>query len=431
MLRILCPLIVIGLLVSCGKKESPGKKEEEYRPPQIGEVEEFLSKQEIVCEPGIYCPDYVAKIVVIDRGSPRYCTGTLVGRSKLLTSASCLPAYLRTPEADCSEDVYIFFSRGNRPPERVKCEAILQVSQLDGNQVEYWRDDVAVLELSRYMWSREYKDVNRKGFRDAEKFRFYGVEQTGDYTGIIRKEECEVVLNSYLYPLSSSESSPNILLSGCARKSGYRGAAILDGYPRIRGVLSDNSSLRTALQNSSLLIKPLKDFVNVSNFACAPFLNDSWALDDQECAKPLDYSGVAGARSRLLSDEERYGELLKTLEKNANSLSKYYKMGVTLVQSNDRQVVTYLPLCFKNISSWLESVKGDGSVTESPDFSTRTLRKGIDSNGRAVTQEGEEVKEEYFLTFSGRRLFKENLSDVFVSTDANPTRRLNSIKACE
>jgi hypothetical protein len=429
MVKILSALFVLGLMFSCGKKEA-SQQEETVTPPYTGEGEEFLSKQTINCEAGAFCPDYVAKIVVFDKGSVRYCTGTLVGRSKLLTSTSCLPTYLRSTEAECSKYIHIFFSRGTRPPERVKCEAILQVSELDGNIAEYWRDDVAVIELSEKLWSRDYKDISRKGFRDGDKVRFYGVEQSGDFTGVIRKEECESVLNSYLYPLSSSESSPNILLAGCARKTGYRGAAILDSFPRIRAVLSENSSLRASLANSSLLIKPLKDFINVSNFACAPFLDENSALSEQECAKPLDYSAVAGGRSQLLSDEVRYGSLLSNLEKTANGLSKYYKIQLSLDQAGDRQVVSYRPVCFKNVSSWLSEVKGRGEVSETPMFPIRALRKGVDSYGRAVTQEGETAEEKYYLTFSGKRLYKEKLSDVFVSTDTTDTSRLSKIRAC-
>jgi hypothetical protein len=429
-IKILLPLFVAGLLFSCGKKEKASVKEEPYTPPQLPEMEEYLAKQEIVCEPGTYCPDYVAKIVVFDKGSPRFCTGTLVSRNKVLTSASCLPAYLRATDVDCSNYVHIFFSRGNRPPDRSKCQAVLQVSDLDGNLPQYWRDDVAVIELSKTIW-REYKDVSRKGFKDGDKVRFFGVEQSNDYTGIIRKEECETVLSSYLFPLSSNESSPNILLSGCARKTGYRGAAILDNFPRVRGVLSDNSPLRSPLENSPLLIKPLKDFVHVSNFACAPFLDETSVLNEQECAKPIDYQHVATERARLLSDDERFGSLVSDLEKTANSISKYYKISVSLNASGDKDTVSYKPICFKNIASWISSVKANGEVHETPEFPAKTLRKGIDSNGRAVTQEVEGKKEKYYLTFSGKRLYKEKHSDVFVSTDSTDTQRLSSIKACQ
>lgn len=431
MLKYLCPLLIIGCLFSCGKKED--SKSVEALPPEMieSEKEELLKKQELYCEPGAFCPDYVAKIVVFDRGQPRFCTGTLVSKNKLLTSASCLPAYLRSTEADCSKDVFFFFSRGTRPPDRVECKSIVQVSELDGNLAEYWRDDVAVLELSKNLNWREFKDVSRRGFDDSDKVRFFAVDQSNEYTGVIRKEECEVVLNSYLYPLSSEPSSPNILVAGCAKKTGYRGAAILDSFPRIRGVLSDDSSLRASLQNSSLLIKPLKDFLHVSNFACALFLEDNIALSEQECSKELNYSAIASARAQLMSDEERYGTLVDKLEAQADSLSKYYRISAFLTTVSDRQILNFKPECFKNVSSWISGVKEDGEVNESALFPAHTLRKGVDSNGRAVTQEVEEKKERYSLTFSGKRLFKEKLSDIFLSTESTNTRRISGIKACK
>jgi hypothetical protein len=430
MLKYLCLFVIFGCLFSCGKKEKSNTTE--VLPPEMIETEreEFLNKQDLLCEPGTFCPDYVAKIVVFDRGQPRFCSGTLVSKNKLLTSASCLPSYIRSTEADCSKDVFIFFGRGTRPPERVNCKAIVQVSELDGNLAEYWRDDVAVLELSKNLNWREFKDVSRRGFDDSDKIRFFAVDQSNEFTGVIRKEECEVVLNSYLYPLSSDKSSPNILAAGCTRKNGYRGAAILDSFPRIRGVLSDESSLRASLENSSLLIKPLKDFIHVSSFACAPFLEENAAFSEQECAKDLNYSVIATARALLLSDEERYGILVDKLEAKANSLSKYYRISAVLRSADGRDVLSFKPDCFKNVSSWINGVKSDGEVNESPLFPAHTLRKGVDSNGRAITQEVEEKKEKYSLTFSGKRLFKEKVSDIFLSTESTPSRRINGIKAC-
>lgn len=431
MLKYLFPLLIIGCLFSCGKKEKSDSVE--ALPPELieSEKEEFLRKQELFCEPGTFCPDYVAKIVVFDRGQVRYCTGTLVSKNKVLTSASCLPSYLRSTEADCSKDVFLFFGRGGtRPPERMECKSILQVSALDGNLAEYWRDDVAILELSKNLNWREFKDVTRRGFEDSDKVRFFAVDQANDFTGVIRKEECDVVLNSYLYPLSLEKSSPNILVAGCKKKTGYRGAAIMDNFPRIRGVLSDESSLRASLENSSLLIKPLKDFLHVSNFACAPFLEETSALNEQECSKELTYSNIAKARDVLLSDQERYGVLVDKLEELADSLSKYYRISATLNTVADRQILSFKPECFKNVNSWISAVKTDETVNEAMLFPAHTLRKGVDSNGRAVTQELEEKKEKYSMTFSGKRLFKEKLSDIFLSiADAN-SRRIYGIKAC-
>lgn len=431
MFKILCPLFILGLIFSCGKKEAGGG--EEQLPPEMieSEKEEFLKKQEIACEPGTPCPDYVGKIVVFDKGSVRYCTGTLIGRNKILTSASCLPSHLRNPDVNCSKDVHIFFNRGNRPADRLNCKSILQVSSLEGNLTEYWHEDVAVLELSRNLYSRDYKDATRKGVREGDTYRFYGVEQVNDFTGIIKKEECEVVLNSYLYPLSSEESSPNVLLAGCTRKKGFSGAAILDGFPKIRGVLSDNSSLKSSLDNSPLLIKPLKDFIHISNFACAPLLDETSRLNEQECLKPLDYSRVVSERARLLSDDERFGSIIATLTETADSAIKYYQISPILTQTGDRHVLSFRPACFKNVSSWLEGVKADGEVKESRVLPATTLRKGVDSYGRAITQELEEKEERYYFTFSGKRLFKEKLSDVFVSTESTNSRRINGIKACQ
>ncbi len=430
MFKYLSIILIVGLIASCGKKEQGASGETVIPQPQMPEREEFLESQQILCESGTYCPDYIAKIVVFDKGTPRFCTGTMVSKSQILTSASCLPSYLRNTDADCSKDVFLFFNKGSRPPERVGCKSIIQISTLDGNKAEYWRDDVAILQMDRNLNWRDFRDVNRNGFSDGSKMRFFAVDQSNNFTGIIRKEECEVVLGSYLYPLSSNESSPNILLSGCTKKNGYRGAAILDNFPRIRGVLSDLSALRSSLENSSLLIKPLKDFVHVSNFACAPFFDETSVLNEVECSKNLDYGLLSSAREHLLSDQERFGDLIGKLERNADGLSKYLKITTKLTPVGDRHALDFLPMCFKNISSWLPGISTKSSFDYEAIFPARTLKKGVDSNGRAITQEVEEKQMKYYFGFSPKRLLKEKLSDVFLSTDATDTLRISALKAC-
>lgn len=430
MLKILSALMIVGLVLSCGKKEKARTQEETPQLPSMGEREEFLEKQTIVCESGSSCPENVAKIVVYDRGNYRYCTGTLVSRNRVLTSSNCLPSYLRSTEAGCENDVHFFFNRGSRKPLRVGCKAILQASALDGNAVEYWRNDVAVLELKENLYGRESRDVTRRGMSDMDRVRIYGVEQLDSTTGIIRKEECEVVHGSYLYPLSANESSPNVLLAGCARKRGYRGAAILDSFPRIRGVVSERSGFRSSLENSPYLLKPLKDFVHGMNFACAPYLSQTGTLNEVECSKFLDYSAVVSERDRLLSDSARFGGILPRLERAADGASKYFKITLQLVQTDDRFSLSFIPQCFKNVSSWINAVKKDGDVVETPKFPSRTLRKGIDAYGRAATQELEESDVIHRLTFSGKRLFNDGLSDVFQRDGEGSLPPQRGMKAC-
>ncbi len=430
MLKFLAAVSILVLSCACGKKEKGSGVEK--LPPEMIETErqQFLQSQQVLCEPGTYCPDYIAKIVVFDKGTPRFCTGTMISKYQILTSASCLPSYLRSAEEDCSKDVYFFFNKGSRPPERVGCKSVVQVSALDGNNAEYWRDDVAILQMERNLNWREFRDVSRNGFSDGSKMRFFAVDQSNNFTGVIRKEECEVVLGSYLYPLSSDESSPNVLLSGCTKKNGYRGAAIMDSFPRIRGVLSDLSSLRGALENSSLLIKPLKDFIHATNFACAPFLDETSVLNEVECAKNLEYGDISAGRERLLSDQERFGDLIGKLERSADSLSKYLKITTKLTPVGDRHSLDFRPVCFKNVSSWLPGISSQSSYNYEAVFPARTLRKGLDSNGRAITQEVEEKQMKYYFGFSPKRLAKEKLSDVFLDTDVTDTLRISALKAC-
>jgi hypothetical protein len=169
----------------------------------------------------------------------------------------------------------------------------------------------------------------------------------------------------------------------------------------------------------------------VSNFACAPFLDENSALNEQECAKVLDYSSIANERSRLLSDDLRYGDLLAKLEKTADTASKYLRITASLSTVNDRQVIDFHPTCFKNVSSWLPGIATKNSFEYDATFPARSMRKGVDSNGRAVTQEGDNNSSKYYFGFSPKRLSKEKLSDVFLDTDATEQVRVSALRACQ
>jgi hypothetical protein len=58
------------------------------------------------------------------------------------------------------------------------------------------------------------------------------------------------------------------------------------------------------------------------------------------------------------------------------------------------------------------------------------MKKGVDTNGRAATVEGEEAQNSYYFNFSPKRLVKEQLSDVFVDTESTATVRVSGLKAC-
>lgn len=383
--------IVLGLSVfasGCGKEAKSSKsKPDRVTPPIQNRLLELIKRQEVACDPNQACPNYLAKVVVIDDNKLKFCTGFLVKADVVATSTSCIPSFLRRNGQDCSKDIYFNFPRtSNRDPEQVGCKSVLQVSQLEGTDPVLWRDDIAFLKINKQLTYRKQASIVREGLFNNKIYTAWFVDQVDDRTAFIRREYCDALHETYVNPLVKTESSPNMVLGSCVFKTGNSGAPIIDNRGKVRAMVSTgmSSKVRDYLASTGILLKPLKPMLHGTNFACAPTVFDSDMLDQEECLKDLNYKEVDGLRNFMLSSNEVFAEMKKKLEESLESKSPYYKFGVELLNKGDTYEAFITPKCFKPISGWLLSLSSyRNAFVTTVKLPGKSFKRGLDANGRS------------------------------------------------
>lgn len=436
--RLKCLLAISCLIVSCGKKAQNAREQspaQQRTDPVVTDIEEQLSKQLILCEEGEVCPDNIVKIVVFEKKVAKTCTGFLVNENTVATSANCLPQLLRLKDQDCSTDVYFFLPQSNgRPSERIGCSKVLMVSELNGKEAALWRDDVAYLGLKEPAVLRRSFVINREGFENQKDYTYWAVEQQIDgKTAFIRRKTCQALHNSYVNPLSSKSTSPNMLFSGCEIKDGSTGAPVLDALGGVRGVISQNmsESVRAYLKGAGLLTGELKQMFHASNFSCAPSIFDSQVEDHIECLKVMDQSVLDKMRQELLSREDGYEEKRVALETKLSNESKFLNFSVKLVADGDLRRAEVIPRCFKNISKWINTLNTSrGNYAFETSYPQIGFKRTMDLDGRIGMAAVDNGEFEFVLQFSAKNLRKTRKSAVHFWYGENGHTVFEAIPEC-
>jgi hypothetical protein len=401
-------LLLMGALQGCGKKVVSDNSTYESRRESQTDLEEYLQKQDVNCENNQPCPSYISKMVVSSENKITFCTGFLIDQTTVATSASCLPNLLRLSGQDCSRDIFFFFPKtANRPAERVGCSRVSFISQIEGQDPLLWRDDVAYLELSDKVMYRREAQIVREGIDQTKQYFSWTVVQEDQYSAIIKKSTCEGIHNSYVNPLATNESSPNVLFSDCHLNNGSTGAPVVDIRGKVRAIISKgmNPKLRSYLDSTGLLSQALKEISHATNFACAPTPTDSQMLDERECLKELSYSKVDQLRGEMLSSQQIFGELRRKYEESIRNLSPFVQLGINLLSKGDFQNVEVVPKCFKPLRNWLPNIgQGRSTFVEEVLIPYKTFKRSMDSHGRIYGNVLEGPKKEIFIQFSLKNL---------------------------
>lgn len=425
-------ILLLGAF-SCGKKETSTKPRLEQITPSIEtDAELHAQKQIVTCEENQPCPNYIAKIMVADSpGNYRFCTGFLTDSYTLATSTSCLPEHIRLAGLDCKKDVFIFFAKSGTQGERVACKKILQVSDLDSSNPVLWRDDVTFLKLEDFNRRRKL-DISRDGIGNGLELFSWGVEQVNNETAFIRKSECQGLHNSYVNPLAINEGSPSMLIEGCAFKNGFTGGPLLDGNGRVRGMISQGMDpvLLTEIISWGILLKPLRDITHVTNFACAPIMDDTdVGSNERECSKELSQHRLQTARSEMYHPSNLYAASKSKLESNLESNNNFVRFDVKLIskESGNLQEISITPKCYKNVKNMNASGSDQREIYNAP---KKAFRKSMDSRGRFTSTEidnGDEVTDIYF---SPKRIRREGVSNLYYYVNGVLTQTVYNLPVC-
>lgn len=407
------------LLASCGKKaENDDKSQNVITAPGQTAVDTFMEKQDVSCEQSQACPSFITKIVTVEDDKFKFCTGFLIDKDLVATSTSCLPNLMKLVGSDCSKDIFFFFPKsGNRQAERGFCSRVLQVSQLDGIEPGLWRDDLAILQLSKPIAGRKANYV-RKGVVNNKEYYSYMIDQQGEFSAIVKRLSCNAVHANYLNPLGANESSPNVTFAGCPMTNGGSGAPLLDTAGKVRALVSVSvlASLREYLLNSGLLTNGLQEMVHATNLACAPILNDLDMTDEKECLKDLTELKVNKLRADMLSPKKLFEAFQKRLEASLDKVSDYVHFGVKLIPNGDIQNTEIFPKCFKPLENWLPGIREDKTHTVDIKLPVTSFKRSMDNVGRiqGITLEKDPIK--YKMQYSPRLLRNSQYSAIFIFT---------------
>ncbi len=413
-------IFILSLFVlGCGKEASkyPNKTQDLSRSSEV-EMNTYLEKQDVNCEPNQVCPNYIAKVVIRDGDRYRFCTGFLTNEGTVATSASCLPDLLRLNGQNCSRDVFFYFPKTlNRHQERARCSKVSLVSSLDGKDPVLWRENIAFLELEKPMPHRRQAQIVREGVQNNKEYTAWMVDQQGEYSAILKRSTCEGVHGSYVNPLALTESSPNILFANCGITNSFSGAPVIDSRGKVRAILSAemDNRIRTYLESTGLLTQPLKQLVHASNFACATTPYDIDILDEKECLKDLTYSLVDKSRAEMLSLNSLFSDLRRRYEDSLQGVSKFIRFGVRMIPNGEFQETEIYPKCFRPLNEWIGTITNTrNTLVEDVVLPVRIFRRTMDPNGRIMAQTIEGSNKETYFQFSLKFLRSSRKSSVLM-----------------
>lgn len=408
-LKFLMLIGICSLVAACGKKAKTEKFQIQPYEEPISVNERFIEKQTVACDANSFCPNYIAKLVVVDGlNSYRYCTGFLTDENTIATSSSCLPSLMRREGQDCSRDIFVFFPKtANREAERVSCKSVLKFSSLSGTDPNLWRDDLSFLSLQKSLPYRRQVRISRDGVPNHRFFTTWMVDQQGDFAALIKKSTCQAVHNNYVNPLVTGPSSPNMVFADCGLTTGSTGAPVIDNYGQVRAVISKGISTRLAesIKKFGWLKEPLREMSHATNLACAPTIYDYEMLDERECTKEMSELAIAGLREQMTSFGVLFDEPKEKLRETLENKSKYIYFDMKLSTAGNVQNVSVLPKCFKPLPSWLPFINsGRNNYVFDIALPRVQFRKVMDENGRisGEVEEGPEVP--YYIQFSLKQL---------------------------
>lgn len=406
-------------IICCGKKVEDSDKSSgnhRYDTPISTDLEQSLKDQQLSCEPGSVCPNYLGMIQVIDKGQIRTCTGFLVDKNIIATSSSCLPEILRLANQDCSNDVHFFFSSMvSDKTVRVGCDSVISASDLKSSNPVLWRDDIAYLKMNSSLSFRRTLKFSRKGFADQDLYTAWFISRMDAKTSFIKRETCKNIQSSYVNPFANNPSSPNILVSDCELSESASGAPLVDKRGEVRGVVSKhvNNSISEYLVKVGLANAPLKKMFHGTSYACAPTIYDSQVLDEVECLKDMGQVALDEGLTKVLEPVEVFDTALKELNKELNDQVPYMNFNVSLEGNAIQKALSFTPRCFKPLNQWIDKVDYTSTFVTDFYFPQTIVKKSLDTYGKLTATISKAKNQKFNLQFSTRNLKKYANSKVF------------------
>jgi len=319
---------------------------------------DFIRTQSIECEDDIFCNPSVGKIVIIDRGELKYCTGTLVKDDMVMTSSSCLIKSLRFPKIGCANSAVIIFPGDTfRESESSFCDEVIQASSIrDDLDPALRKNDVAYIRLRSRIERRPLK-ISRDGFVKNNSYTIWKSDFENTRRSVLKSRPCFPFHNSYANPFSRKHTSPIVTLFDCQFEDGNLGAPLINIKGEVVGVVSGEVDKSVQNYASEFLIEEMAPILNVSNLHCAYFPWDQITPDfDLECSKNINITALDRKRASILSDAQVHYDNMIKIKKEVEVYERYFLWNAIFRQSKSGhtfEIDMGRPRCFKRISEWI------------------------------------------------------------------------------
>ena len=213
-------LLLVFLLVGCGKSNEDNKKTVRITPEQITNL---LENQSFECASlgGGQCPEGLARVFILNSSEPEksaLCTGFLTKSNQLVTNHHCV-----STDVQCASTYFSIYVSGSY--ETAKCKKVIG-SKDDGKPLSDKEVDYSVLQLDRHVRNTDVFKYSLNSLQIGSELTTWVIDHINLFTARITELRCK---------LRGKRNS--LELDNCPSISGNSGSPVLNDRGHIVGVL--------------------------------------------------------------------------------------------------------------------------------------------------------------------------------------------------
>ncbi len=425
MTREFIALLLMGLLVSCGKKteniaRDKSSRQERSEAPISREI---IKQQKLICHDANKCPEFLTKLVIIDRNQLKYCAGTLIAGNKIVTSASCLPRRFRIPHLNCSDLISAVFTDGSI----VRCNKILHSDNNLYKEPALWRNDFVVFDLKKQV-DIEPARISTQGLKDEFDYTSWKLVHGDDGESKILKDRCTISHKNYLNPFASSDLSPMHVATDCSLNGQTQGSPLMVGN-FLAGIYSQEMGRKmySYLKLKGLQTTQEQEYFHITNTACSRFLNRNRSYRHSYCEPALSTLYLDKLRANLLGSSELiHANNIRRIKESLNLREKYFKWKVQFVANEAKEkfeISLGRPFCVSEPGKWIGEYRSGWRGRSISTYSkievsipTFVLKTKLDKFLKPFSAVEKGDEKSYFIEFNPYNAYVNKSTDVTISS---------------
>ena len=349
------------LFSACGEKSKDNKDLDDKIIKNEKIFPEFVESQKLICDTE-NCPEFLTKITVITPKSIRYCTGTLLTKNLVVTSAQCLPSNMRAAHLRCDNSVFFTFAKtSGAKAQTVGCNQIKYADRNITSDPALWSSDLVFFKLSQSV-NRLTPDLMDDPLVVARDARIWKLSYIDELTASITESVCDLAGRNYLYPHNNTGFSSMVIGSNCGlEKEGNLGAPIFSG-DKLVGVYSvkERQRLLNFLKIKGYIEDDKVSFEYFSRLTCSSYLFDGHRHKPSYCKSNISFDHLDRRRSELLAAGSLHSQSLEDIRNELETPEKYFLWRVEFRKNrrdNSIEVSMGRPKCIYNSANWIWEFK--------------------------------------------------------------------------